>query len=368
MEFNENTYQQIEDYLNGTLKGDDLSSFEKMMEDNDALRQEVEMSKVANNILFYNEAVELKETIKKDFAQQRKNRTRNNTLGVIGSTLILGILLFSLLKEEKQERKEPIPTTKEVPTTKQTSQQNSNPIIELEKRTSNINEECNESPDSKIIIETTNEVIDSIELVTETKIMTSDNKEGEQKPPTPVTKPEIKMTTPCDGITISASIKHHNQSADVENGQIILKTTTIKGGNSPYTYSINKGDFGNSFSFKNLTEGNYLITIKDKNGCSSDLPPITINKSLCLSNYTKTFNPEYDTPWLIPHNTISENNYSFKLINARGQVLINKDLDIFIEQSWQGILEDGSKAEPGYYKFIIAYPNETCTGNITLFR
>jgi len=43
------------------------------------------------------------------------------------------------------------------------------------------------------------------------------------------------------------------------------------GGTSPYTYKIGSSGYTSSFKFPNLAAGNYIISVKDKNGCTADL-------------------------------------------------------------------------------------------------
>ncbi|HEU5290500.1 MAG TPA: SprB repeat-containing protein [Cyclobacteriaceae bacterium] len=44
-------------------------------------------------------------------------------------------------------------------------------------------------------------------------------------------------------------------------------TATASGGRGPYTFAINTGSFGTTSAFNNLGGGNYLILVKDRNGC-----------------------------------------------------------------------------------------------------
>ncbi len=46
---------------------------------------------------------------------------------------------------------------------------------------------------------------------------------------------------------------------------------TVSGGKAPYIYSLNGGPYQSSNSFSNLSAGNYAITVKDSNACSSTM-------------------------------------------------------------------------------------------------
>ncbi len=64
------------------------------------------------------------------------------------------------------------------------------------------------------------------------------------------------------------------------NGSIIMSAT---GGVAPYQYSIDAGiTYQNTATFSNLLAGNYIIRIKDLNGCTIDVP-VTLNEPSLLS-------------------------------------------------------------------------------------
>lgn len=55
------------------------------------------------------------------------------------------------------------------------------------------------------------------------------------------------------------------ESCTVVNGSI---TATVTGGKAPYTYALNAGVFGSNAVFSQLSAGNYILRVKDKNGCT----------------------------------------------------------------------------------------------------
>ncbi len=57
----------------------------------------------------------------------------------------------------------------------------------------------------------------------------------------------------------------------------IITVTSIVGGDAPFTYSIDGVTFQTSYTFINLTQGTYNITIRDANNCTSVTNDITID-------------------------------------------------------------------------------------------
>ncbi len=55
------------------------------------------------------------------------------------------------------------------------------------------------------------------------------------------------------------------ESCAALNGSI---TATVTGGTEPYTYALNTGVFGSTASFIALSAGDYVVRVKDKNGCT----------------------------------------------------------------------------------------------------
>ena len=64
-------------------------------------------------------------------------------------------------------------------------------------------------------------------------------------------------------------------------GQITV--SSVSGGSAPYQYSKKGGnDYQDPNVFSGLTEGSYLIKVKDKNGCASDVNTVAIESKPIL--------------------------------------------------------------------------------------
>ncbi|WP_373553581.1 gliding motility-associated C-terminal domain-containing protein [Haliscomenobacter sp.] len=83
------------------------------------------------------------------------------------------------------------------------------------------------------------------------------------------------------------NISSNPPSCNQNNGSIATNGT---GGTAPYEYSLNGGSFHSSSSFTNLASGNYTVSVRDANGCSSS-QNVTLNAgsapSLSIANVTQ---------------------------------------------------------------------------------
>lgn len=69
----------------------------------------------------------------------------------------------------------------------------------------------------------------------------------------------------CAKSDLDLTIESANpESCAVLNGSI---TATPVGGKGPYTFALNAGAFGSNANFTALSAGDYIIRVKDKNGC-----------------------------------------------------------------------------------------------------
>lgn len=108
------------------------------------------------------------------------------------------------------------------------------------------------------------------------------------------------LQTGCTGSATATVIPSSRAIINVEVGQDFSYTQTITvnvvGGSGDYEYQLNMGGYQDSPVFTGIREGEYLITVRDKNGCG-----LTIAEVYAL-NYPRYFSPngdgEHDT-WFV---------------------------------------------------------------------
>ena len=102
-------------------------------------------------------------------------------------------------------------------------------------------------------------------------------------------------TTGCVSKSVSASvipssiaITGYTVTQNFEDNQTIVVIAT--GANDDFLYSLDGAPFVESNVFENLTDGNHVIIVRDKNGCG-DAPPL----NALIINYPKFFTPNGDS-------------------------------------------------------------------------
>ncbi|PYL35462.1 MAG: hypothetical protein DMF35_02700, partial [Verrucomicrobia bacterium] len=76
----------------------------------------------------------------------------------------------------------------------------------------------------------------------------------------------VTITQPAAALSSSISSQTNVACFGSSTGSV---TVSGSGGTTPYTYSIDGTNFGNSGTFSNLAAGSYTITVKDANGCTT---------------------------------------------------------------------------------------------------
>jgi hypothetical protein len=109
----------------------------------------------------------------------------------------------------------------------------------------------------------------------------SDTKTNEEASK-PIPQKNIQSVTDCKEVEIDAVIESENSCENKPTGKIKVDYQSIRGGESPYTISVDGGrNYYSTFSIENLAASKYQVYIKDANNCTSKLGSIHIKSIDC---------------------------------------------------------------------------------------
>jgi hypothetical protein len=122
----------------------------------------------------------------------------------------------------------------------------------------------------------------------------------------------------CSKSDLAVTFESANpESCTVVDGSIIATAT---GGKAPYTYALNAGSFSSTSNFSNLSGGDYIIRVRDKNGCTIESE--TIELRIPGSDLTADASAEADTECVGNNGSVTVNAtggttpYQYKLNNG----------------------------------------------------
>ena len=127
-----------------------------------------------------------------------------------------------------------------------------------------------------------------------------------------------------------------------------------------YEYSIDGETFQNSSIFNGLVNGNYTVTVRDKNGCGE------ATKEVYILNYPKFFTPNgdgYNDNWYIRFSSF-EPNFEVKIFDRYGKLLKVMDNKEF----WDGTFNGKLMPSDDYWFNVIRYNGKIHKGHFALKR
>jgi hypothetical protein len=105
----------------------------------------------------------------------------------------------------------------------------------------------------------------------------------------------ITLTQPTPIVVTVTKSNYNGVNISCNGGSNGVITVTGTGGISPYTYSLNGGAYQVSNVFSNLTAGNYNVTVRDVNNCTTTLNVVMTQPAAPLAA-TVTVNPSPTIP------------------------------------------------------------------------
>ncbi|OWP83998.1 hypothetical protein BWK59_07630 [Flavobacterium davisii] len=130
---------------------------------------------------------------------------------------------------------------------------------------------------------------------------------------------------------------------------------TSNGGN--YEFSIDGVQYQNSNFFTNLEQGEYHISVRDKNGCEP-----TLYKTVYILDYPKFFTPNndgYNDTWYVKDSNFKKNIKEIEIFDRYGKLL--KQLNP--NQAWDGTYLDNNLPADDYWFTIKLYNNNNTIKN-----
>lgn len=177
---------------------------------------------------------------------------------------------------------------------------------------------------------------------------------------------EVEILQPKDSFALAFD-KKDETCRDDKDGEINLKVT---GGTSPYNFTWNDGAF--TQNRENLEKGVYIVTVTDKNKCSTGLSVEL--KRVCEKtekDFSNTFSPNGDgvnDDWFFeglddfPKNTV-------EIYNRWGNIVWNKNSAK--NGDWKGQNSKGEELPSGPYYYLINLNDRDKTifsGAVTIIR
>lgn len=178
-----------------------------------------------------------------------------------------------------------------------------------------------------------------------------------------------RHTNGCEVPTASFEIKAYTPlGIKLSDGQPEMNVISVTGtGGAPaYEYSFNGEPFTSSNTYKIYKSGDYVVVVRDQNGCTATITVPMVYIDVCLDNYfTPNGDGVYDT-WG-PGCTNIYNNLEFSIFDRYGRVIAKYHYG----QKWDGRY-DGAELPSGDYWYVLKLNDEKdareFVGHFTLYR
>ena len=333
-------YEQIDEFLKGNLKGNDLALFQHKMESDEEFAENVRAQKVVNEMILTKHLADLKGKMQKDL--QDKNFNKNTSIwkygAFLGLFLVTSVTVWKLNDTPKQKEiliEQHKTIVKAEQKTTEIILENAEAIEEVSNKIKH-NSFNKNSPSSLIspIIENKKEIVQEpvlIEKLTEAKTIDQAEKA------IPIFDCSIKKWN--IHVETSPTCVGKNEGA-------ILIFDREK-----HLYSIDEGQhFSTKKEYNTLGQGTYPLITKDADGCEYKTTAEIKSKS-CKTMDEIVFNPTLGN-WIVPSKDNSD--VEVTIVDKAGQLVWKMGFS-FQQPEWDGKNTQGQLVEIGLYGFRIQY-------------
>lgn len=364
-------YQQIDHYLKNKLSEAERYDFDQKIQQDEELAQQVKLQSLTNDILIEKRFNDIFAQAQIDYQNQskinfgKKLLVAATTLLLIGSSAVLyyntNTKLFSKKEHIQEKTEQNIVENKEISSPKVNQQ-----VTIIQQNKTELQPNMVYKPINKEVV-----AVDHLKTV----IQEADLPQKEKS-----SYPVIKLdhNTDINNVVVEADICattfitaniFSSPACDLQsNGKIVIASTSVKGGKSPYLYSIDGVNYSENSEFLNLNSSNYNVSIKDGNGCIVNLnKTYHLESKKCFTQHNFSFNPQMGEVWTYQ----PEQNYAYsvKITSKRGMVVWQHNFADTELLTWEGNSSTGELQESGIYIYEINYVNgATEHGTITILK
>lgn len=374
---NYHIHEQIDRYLNTNLSEEELAHFNAALLNDISFKETFEAQKEAHELIIDNEMIKLKERMSRDLNNQGGGDAYNWSKIILLSAAISSVVVFSYFLYNNTKQTSTTITQEEI-----IIDQKEIAIINTDKenvvtKKNNTNSEIS-IPSSPIEKANTGEYKQTITSESNTNLNVNLSNENKVIPPPlviekTISTPEVKNTTQdhkttvnCETIVITAEVRVDYGFDNQNEATIIVDKFSVKGGSSPYSFSLNKERFNNDNTFESIKNGNYHIHVKDKNGCISEIKK-EITVKIPQKEIDDAFTPSMGETWSFPIKNNSDATIS--IINKAGLTVYSSAINGGYPSEWNGRDLNGNELNAGSYYFVVNFVNnDLLKGHISILK
>jgi len=357
--------EKVELYSRGKMSYEERASFEEELASNEQLQKSLELSMLADELVIAQEALKLKEQMRKDLYKSKLN-WNSYALALL---IALGgsICGYYYLSSKDSSPSTHVSSRHDLSANeKQSYETEVAPLLKSDKKA----DKTDKRPEKQTVISQDLQASESFadnkpQVLSQPGLGLKDSifNEEQKRNNSPVLVP----VDPCIDLkgevkfTVTASCKGK------ETGEVRVYPETVKGGKQPYTFMLNEEQ---SLShFDRLSSGTYKLKIKDARNCIVESTyNVVVPEQICRTPKAYIFNPEYDRAWAVPYDR-DKDPVSFVLIDKSGKVYYQSKVQSYQPAEWSGESNMGLDLGIGLYFFTIEYSDGSIDdGTVTVTR
>lgn len=351
MNLNEHLLEQFERYSKGQMNVLEQQLFESKLASDERLRHQLELSQIVDQMIVGEQALKLKEQMRKDLDKPRSTRGLYflviALLGSVGiATYCFTTLQNTTKSAEKEAQKDIIHTQTPAIITKAPEAIH---LPATPKHKATIARTVPIAPSSPLVdVQPTAPLaIDSVPMLT-TPFQPIQN---DLKHPTAVAPTQ---SDPCIGVRGQVSIRTVPSCIGKENGELYISTDAVHGATAPITFELGERT-STSTAFDHLAAGTYSTRIYDAKHCHITAPnEVVITMKNCAQQTHYVFNPEHDLAWNIPY-TSEKEAINVRILEKSGKLFYQSQVIHGLPAEWKGESTTGASLGMGLYLYTVEY-------------